>query len=202
MSSLPRLFTAILPPARIVTELGAALEADPRWPPPGWRPVPQERWHLTLCCHGAADPGVLARELETATGPARAPWLRLAGAVAFPRVVAAGLQAGDDTDARTLIGLVGAAGGDPGGFRAHLTLARTARHSDNPPGGSPPVGFVGSWWRPAEVCLVRSGFTSGSPRYTVLHRVALVLDDTAEPSAPHHRPDVGRSAVRAVGDTW
>jgi 2'-5' RNA ligase len=184
VTTLPRLFTALVPPPEALERLRARLAADPRrWPPEGWRAVPVSRWHLTLCFHGPADPGVLARELDERAAGRAAPWLRLAGAVAFRRVSAAGVEVSDPADAAALSALVRAAGGDLASFRAHLTVARTSRRSDVPPPGGPLAGFVGAWWRPAEVCLVRSDLTSGSPRYTVLHRVALHLDPArGEPS--------------------
>jgi 2'-5' RNA ligase len=196
-STLPRLFTAIWPPQPVVAELTGVLDADARWPLDGWRPIPSRRWHLTLCFHGEADPGVLARRLDSALDPgaglgagsgmAPAPWLRLAGAVSFARVIAARVRtAGPEHDA-ALAALVTAAGADPGGHRPHVTLARTARRCDTPPRGGPPAGFVGSWWRPEEICLVRSEMVSGAPRYTVLHRVALHVDHVST-AMPISRP--------------
>ena len=173
---MPRLFTAILPPPATVAALREVLDGDPGWPPEGWRPVPPERWHITLCFHGEADPGVLARRLDAAAGGAPAPSLRLAGAVAFARVSAVG----GDTGPGGLDALVRAADGDPGSFRPHVTVARTSRRSDAPPTAGPLARFTGRWWRPGEICLVRSDQVSGAPRYTVLHRVPLDLDQCTQ----------------------
>ncbi|MDQ2707340.1 MAG: RNA 2',3'-cyclic phosphodiesterase [Actinomycetota bacterium] len=190
---MSRLFTAVWPPSPAVAELHGALVADDGWPPEGWRSIPLQRWHLTLCFHGEADPGILARRLETEAGGAEAPWLRLASSVSFAHVIAAEVHAEPGTG---LAALVVAAGGDPGAYRPHVTVARTARRGDAPPRGGPLAGFVGSWWRPEEICLVRSELVSGGPRYTVLHRVPLQVDPALaaraeQPAAaetPHRAP--------------
>lgn len=177
---MPRLFTAIWLPPPVLAELSGVLDADPGWPPEGWRAVPASRWHLTLCFHGEADPGVLARRLDTRLAVhdrARAPWLRLAGAVSFAKVVAAEVCTGGPRHDEALAALVAAAGADPAGYRPHVTVARTSRRGDRPPRGGPLDRFAGCWWRPEEICLVRSEQVSGAPRYTVLHRVPLSLDD-------------------------
>ncbi|HEY2203583.1 MAG TPA: 2'-5' RNA ligase family protein [Pseudonocardia sp.] len=173
MTGLPRLFSTLWPPPSAVSALAGELAAAPDWPPEGWRATPAERWHVTLCFHGEAEPGVLARRLESRAGGLPAPRLRLAGAVSFPGVAAAGVAADGPGNAEALLGLVRAAGADPAGFRAHLTVARTSRRGDRPPAGGPPGRHPGPWWRPAEVCLVRSEITSNGRRYVVLHRVPL-----------------------------
>ncbi|MBV9313324.1 MAG: 2'-5' RNA ligase family protein [Pseudonocardia sp.] len=173
---MPRLFTALWPPQPAIAELRAALEQEHRWPPRGWRPVPPERWHVTLCFHGEADPDELARQLDVGVGGARAPWLRLAGAVSFPRVLAAGVSTSSRADAAALAALVRASGADPDGYRAHATVARSGRWADAPSAEGPLMGFLGSWWRPQEVCLVRSDLGSAGRRYVVIHRVALRAD--------------------------
>lgn len=183
--SLPRLFTAIWLPPPVLAELSAALGSAGDWPLEGWRPIPTRRWHLTVCFHGEADPGVLARRLDSrladgSYGRARAPRLRLAGAVSFASVIAAGVGTGGPADDDALATLVSAAGGDPAGYQPHVTVARTARRGDRPPVGGPVHRFTGSWWRPEEICLVRSEQVSGAPRYTTLHRVPLSSDETAD----------------------
>ncbi len=189
---MPRLFTAIWLPPPVLAELSGALAAAGDWPLDGWRPIPTRRWHLTVCFHGEADPGVLARRLDARLadgpyGPAPAPRLRLAGAVSFARVIAAGVQTGGPADTEALATLVAAAGGDPVSHEPHVTVARTARRGDRPPSGGPVHRFTGSWWRPEEVCLVRSDQVSGAPRYTTLHRVPLSCLDTADELAPAPR---------------
>jgi 2'-5' RNA ligase len=189
---MTRLFTALWPPRRVVSELETALTGGPatgadaaRWPPEGWRAIPSRRWHVTLCFHGEADPGVLARRLDSLATGLPAPWLRLAGAVSLGSVTAAVVHPAGPEDAAALAGLVSAAGADRATHRPHVSVARTSRRSDAPPAGGPLHRFRGSWWRPDEVCLVRSELSSGSPRYTVLHRVPL---RAVTPDPPPGRP--------------
>jgi len=178
---VPRLFTALWPTVPAVSALDGELTAHPDWPPESWRSTPTARWHLTLCFHGEAEPGVLARRLESRASGLPAPWLRLAGAVNFPRVAAVGVRTAGPAGTEALRELVVAAGGDPDGFRAHVTVARTSRRNDRPPPAGPLGRHLGPWWRPLEVCLVRSEPHSAGPRYTVLHRVPLTAPPTAAP---------------------
>lgn len=173
---MPRLFTALWLPQQVVSELDAALSGAGDWPPEGWRAIPFRRWHVTLCFHGEADPGVVVRSLDSAATGLTAPWLRLAGAVCLGAVTAAAVHPAAPEDRAALAELVSAAGADQDTHRPHVSVARTPRRSDSPPAGGPLESFKGSWWRPAEVCLVRSQLSSGSPRYTVLHRVPLHAD--------------------------
>jgi 2'-5' RNA ligase len=170
---MTRLFTALWPSRAAVLTLDGELSAHPDWPPEGWRATPTARWHVTLGFHGEAEPGVLARRLEARAGGLAAPWLRLAGTVSFPKVAAVGVLPAGAADADALAELVVAAGGDPASFRGHVTVARTSRRTDAPPSAGPLGRHRGPWWRPAEVCLVRSELSSAGPRYTVLHRVPL-----------------------------
>jgi 2'-5' RNA ligase len=171
---VPRLFTTLWPTRTVLDELVVALLAAERWPPPGWRAIPTDRWHLTLCFHGDADPEPLARHLAARIAGLRPPLLRLGGAVGFPSVLAAGVEAASATDTEALTALVAAAGGDPGRFRAHVTVARARRREATSP---PPVQVLreyrGSWWLPDAVCLVRSEEVLGARRYTVVHRESL-----------------------------
>lgn len=188
---MPRLFTAIWLPPQALAELSGALTTGSGWPPEGWRPIPARRWHLTVGFHGDADPGVLARRLDSrlAGGLGYAPRLRLAGAVSFSSVLAAVVRTGGPADDEALGTLVSAAGGDPTSYLPHVTVARTARRDDRPPRGGPVHRFAGSWWRPAEVCLVRSEQASGAPRYTTLHRVPIGHDEAARTPCPTHASD-------------
>ena len=205
-----RLFTALWPSAEAVHALHTELSGDQEWPPEGWRQVPTSRWHVTLSVHGETekdgiekdvidkdvDEGVLARRLEARAEGLAAPWLRLAGSVPLPRVVTAGLLSAppdpaDPTAAplgSALAALTEAAGTDPRRFLPHLTVARTSRRDDRPPAGGPPARHRGPWWRPEEVCLVLSESTSTGPRYSVLHRVPLIVDASAPPRAAPLRP--------------
>jgi RNA 2',3'-cyclic 3'-phosphodiesterase len=170
---MTRLFTALWPTRAAVAALDRELSEHPDWPPDGWRATPTVRWHVTLGFHGEAEPGVLARRLEARAGGLAAPWLRMAGTVSFPKVAAVAVLPAGAADADALAELVVAAGGDPASFRGHLTVARTSRRNDAPPSAGPLGRHRGPWWRPLEVCLVRSELRPAGPRYTVLHRVPL-----------------------------
>lgn len=203
MTVVARLFTALWPPPQAISELEAALSPPGppggvvahSWPPEGWRAIPSRRWHVTLCFHGDADAGVLARRLESHATGLVSPWLRLAGAVSLGSVIAAVVHPAGPEDAAAMAELVVAAGADRDTHLPHLSVARTSRRSDSPPAGGPLDRFTGSWWRPAEVCLVRSESPSGSPRYTVLHRVPLHIDP-ARGVAPSDAPQVAELSRR------
>lgn len=201
-----RLFTALRPPPEAISELDAALNGRTGWPPEGWRAIPPRRWHVTLCFHGEADPGVLARRLDAEAGGLTAPRLRLAGAVALGAVIAAEVHPAGRRDVAAMAALVVAAGADRAGHRPHVSVARTSRRADAPPAGGPLERFTGSRWSPEEVCLILSELSSGSPRYTVLHRVRLNTGTGTAPRTPGNphgsAPTPGRHAVRAECDTW
>lgn len=169
-----RLCTALWPAPDAVAALRSELADQPGWPPEGWRATPSSHWHVTLCSHGEAEPGVLARRLEAATAGLPAPLLRLAGGVALPEVAAVRVEVAGGPSADALAALVRAAGADPADYQGQLTVARRSRRRDRPPARSPLGGHRGPWWRPAEVCLVRAELGAGSPRYEVLHRVPLL----------------------------
>jgi 2'-5' RNA ligase len=193
MSTQPRLFTALWPPADALSALAGELAEERDWPPEGWRPIPTARWHVTVRFHGKAEPGVLARRLEARASGLAAPWLRLAGAVSLPRVASVAVHPFAESDAAALALLVRAAGGDPTDFGLHLAVARTARRDDAPPPAGPLARYRGPRWRPAEVCLVRSQPMSAGTRYTVLHRVPLT--EGAGP-ATQPRPTEGAPATQ------
>ncbi|MDQ4119787.1 MAG: RNA 2',3'-cyclic phosphodiesterase [Actinomycetota bacterium] len=165
-----RLFTALWPPADALDVLADTVTAVAE--PAGWRRVPRERWHLTLAFHGEDDPDRMASELDELTGAA-APRLRLAGAGSFPGVLWAGLETLEATDRAALDALVAGAGGDPGTFVAHLTLARRSGGRR----GRPALPDVppGPWWSPSEVLLVASERDATGIHYRPVHRVPLTV---------------------------
>lgn len=161
-----RLFTALWPPADAVAHLRAALPV--RWPD-GVRPVPPERWHVTLRFSGDdADAAECARRLRSVAG-APAPRLRLAGGGAFPGVLWAGVRPRGPADAAALSALATALGADPARFRPHLSVARTRR--DAPPDHLP--GYRGPLWTAGEVRLVAGERTADGARYRVVDVAAL-----------------------------
>lgn len=164
-----RLFTALWLPPDAVAALAAELPAGP---PPGWRAVDPQTWHLTLAFHGEADPGVLARRLEHSVRGTPGPRLRLAGAGAFEPVRWAGVETGDDR----LPALVEAAGGDVARFVPHVTVWRV-RPRPGPAAEPDPQptwgGHRGPWWTASEVLLVAGEPARRGTRFRVVHRVPL-----------------------------
>lgn len=141
--------------------------------PDGWRRVDPSSWHVTLAFHGEAQMGPLARRLEAAVYGAPSPLLRLRGAGAFAGVRWAGVEA---AQAERLAELVGAVGGRPAAFVAHVTVLRMRSRPGPDPGPDPPTPWaehVGPWWRPPEVLLVASEPARGGVRYRPVHRVPL-----------------------------
>ena len=161
-----RLFTALWPPAEVLPDVVV---------PDGWRPVPAERWHVTLAFHGVDDPAVRAADLDGRLSGARAPRLRLAGCGTFPGVLWAGVVAAGPDDLAVLHALVAGAGGDPDTYLPHLTLARARRRR------RPVVPYLppGPWWTPAEALLVASESDATGLHYRPVHRVPLERDVSA-----------------------
>jgi 2'-5' RNA ligase len=157
-----RLFTALWPPPQAIDALAAEVGEEV---PGGWRRTDVGTWHVTLAFHGDADPAASARRLDDAARGLVVPRLRLAGAGAFDGVRWAGVEVDG-----SLADLVTAAGGDPDGFVAHVTVLRRRTRSLADP-VTPWSGHVGPWWRPGEVLLVASEPGRGGVRYRVVHRV-------------------------------
>ncbi|MCX2732945.1 RNA 2',3'-cyclic phosphodiesterase [Saccharopolyspora sp. NFXS83] len=175
---LPRLFTAVWPPREAIDHLlGVLDETGLERAGAGlrrFRLVPSRQWHLTLCFHGPADPAARAALLDDRVPEATAPRLRLAGAGTFRGVLWAGVEPAADSDARALRALVLAAGGDPDGFRAHLTLARwNAGRPDRRALLARLGDCAGPWWDASEVALVRSDQEPAGSVYRTVHSVAV-----------------------------
>lgn len=187
-----RTFTAIWPPQEATRHLAAAVETVRSARPDqlaratgglrGFRFVPPERWHLTLCFHGDdADPERLeerltrrlARVARQRPSP-RGPRLRMAGGGVFRGVLWIGVEPAGDGDAAVLRMLAGAAGADPDSFRAHLTVARWAsgRAQRNLLSGLF-EDYAGPWWGVREIAIVCSERQEGALAYRTAHRVAL-----------------------------
>lgn len=180
-----RLFTAVWPSDDSRRHLAAAVDAARRAAEfdeaaaslRRFRWVPSERWHLTLRFHGDdADPDDVGRRLadRVASLPRgdRAPRLRLAGAGVFRTTLWVGAEPAGEQDAAMLRSLVGAAGGDPDSYVAHLTVARWGSGRPRAAALTEPLrGYVGPWWPVRDLAVVSSERTAGQPVYRTLSRV-------------------------------
>jgi 2'-5' RNA ligase len=177
-------FTALWPPREAIDDLGAAIDRLRAQPDlvseasvslRGFRFIPPERWHVTLCFHGETDfaeqDRLSARLDRRVPKLAAAPRLRLTGAGVFRGVLWVGVEPDQDDDV-ALRALVRAAGADPNGFHGHLTVARWAR-------GSPDravlrallADYAGPRWTADSVALVRSELEKGARKYRTVHTV-------------------------------
>lgn len=178
-----RLFTALWPSDEAVRHLSEAIaDLDPARVTEAtagvrkFRLTAPERWHLTLRFHGDdADPQRVADRLDrrmahiTAAAP---PTLRLTGSGTFRGVLWTGVEPAAETDRLALRELVRAAGGDPHGFRAHLSIARWASgRADRRWMPGLLAGYTGPWWTAGELAVMRSDQGEGGPVYRAVHRV-------------------------------
>ncbi|KAA5831080.1 2'-5' RNA ligase family protein [Saccharopolyspora hirsuta] len=181
-----RLFTALWPSGEAVRHLSAAVDRLDRERLAAataglrkFRFSAPDRWHLTLCFHGDdADQDEVTERLDRrvarllTTDPAP-PRLRLAGSGTFRGVLWIGVEPATDDDDRALR----AAGGDPHGYRAHLTIARWASGRGDRellPGLF--TGYAGPWWESRELTVVRSDLREGGPAYRTVHRVGVTRE--------------------------
>ncbi|MEV0905671.1 RNA 2',3'-cyclic phosphodiesterase [Streptomyces hokutonensis] len=188
-----RLFAALLPPERVLAELGAVVDelrqlpdADTlRWTGrPGWPHGGAVNWHFTLAFYGEVDADVvpeLSARLERAArrtepfglavrgggqfGQGRALWAGAEGDLAALRLLADRCEAA----ARK----AGVEMGDHRRYRPHLTLARSRDAADVRPYLDRLDEFAGRAWTVDELVLVRSdlprsGVPGEQPRYEVV----------------------------------
>ncbi|MCI3224011.1 RNA 2',3'-cyclic phosphodiesterase [Streptomyces sp. NP-1717] len=190
-----RLFAAVLPPARAVDELAAAVDRRVRGLPGAeeMRWTGQAGWHFTLAFMGEVDDGLvpeLTERLGRAAHRTEAFSLRLRGGGHFGgRALWAG-AAGGTAELRRLAERADAAARRTGlpmeehrTYRPHLTLARTRTETDLRPYVAALDGFEGTAWQVGELALVRSrlpvaGVPGEQPRYETLVRCP-----TARPAA-------------------
>jgi 2'-5' RNA ligase len=179
-----RLFVAVVPPEPALEDLEEFL-APRRESAPQLRWTVQEQWHVTL----AFMPDVDARDLDELcerlgrAAARRTPMrLSLGGGGAFPnpgraKVLYAGVHAEQLEELRRLaVGSRAAAnkagaevGG--GGFRAHVTLARSGRPFEATKLLRVLDGYHGPEWAADEVTLIESHLGEGPrkrPRYELL----------------------------------
>jgi 2'-5' RNA ligase len=173
---VPRLFSALVPPAAALDHLATWLADHPTDTPVRWSP--RDRWHVTLGFFGDDDdPDRRTKWLRRRVAGRPAPTLRLAGAGTFPGVLWTAVHTGTETDARRLARLAQAAGAgraDRFGFHPHLTLARW--RSGTPDSAALIAvfaGYTGPWFTPDELLLMRSVLGSGGPTYTTVDRLPL-----------------------------
>lgn len=181
-----RLFTAVLPPESVVTELAGYLEPRREAGIEHWRWTRPDGWHLTTAF--MASVSALAKEqlfegLAEAVQRVPAFTVGIQGAVCFPhaaraRVLAMGIGRGSDA----LAALAGTcrrqaarAGASPDGatFHGHLTLARARRPFDATKWFHVVDAFPGWEWLADEVVLVESHMGDPGNRYEVLERFPL-----------------------------
>lgn len=187
------MFSALWPSATAIEHLRSAVDPSGRyWQRVtaglrGFRFIPVDRWHLTLCFYGDdADPDELAERLDAnlaALGPltgdghdadeAGALRLRFDGAGTFRGVLWVGVREADG-DTTALTRLARAVGADGDDFRPHVTVARWR---GGPPRTSeltsPLHGYTGVPWRASSVDLVASEQGGDGPRYRTLARFPL-----------------------------
>jgi 2'-5' RNA ligase len=145
----------------------------------GFRFLPQQNWHVTLCFHGRRPDDAeqdrlgarLDRRLSRVSGTPR---VRLAGCGLFRGVLWVGVRPDSDGDAAILREMVRAAGSDPRDFHGHLTVARWASgRPDRAAMRGLLSGYAGPWWTVSSVALVRGDQEAGARVYRTVHRVEL-----------------------------
>lgn len=181
-----RLFTGLWPTREAVRDLSGTVDRISARRPGeldaatanlrGFRFVPSARWHLTLRFHGDdAEPEELGEQLAgrvRAAGPAP-PRMRLAGSGTFAGVLWLGVEPAGEDDERGLRELVRAAGGDPGGHRPHVTVARWSSGRPRRALAGLLADYAGPWFEVDEVALVRSDRRPSGAEYTTLRQVRL-----------------------------
>lgn len=209
-----RLFVALLPPPAAVAELAGAAAPlrrlpgarDLRWTPP-------ESWHLTLAFLGET-PDALRPDLDERLARAarrHGPYdLRLAGGGRFGDRALWAAAEGDlpglarlARSVRAAARRAGAAADEEHGFRAHLTLARTARARPVRlrPFAAELAGFRGASWTADTLCLVsstapRSGVPGEQPRYDTVAAWPLGAAAPEADAPADDRPDAPADARR------
>ncbi|MFJ6657641.1 RNA 2',3'-cyclic phosphodiesterase [Streptomyces sp. NPDC091377] len=188
-----RLFAAVLPPAPVVAELAASVDALRALPGgEGLRWTEPSGWHFTLAFYGEVADDVVPELSERLARAARrtAPFalaVRGGGQFGRGRALWAG-AAGDLAALRLLAGRADAAGRKAGvameehrRYRAHLTLARSRAAWEVAEYVRVLDLFAGREWAVDELTLVRSrlpvsGVAGEQPRYEVVGRWALGSD--------------------------
>jgi 2'-5' RNA ligase len=169
-----RLFSAFVPPAAVHDHLAFYLEGKLA----GVRRIPRENWHITLGFFGNGDDiRRRARWLVRRVGRRPAPRLRLAAAGSFPGVLWIGVRPDAEAGRKSLERVAQAAGAGRRGFRPHVTVARWRSGTVDRQAAQDLVesldDYVGPWFTPSEVVLMRSDQGTSGPVYTSILGVPL-----------------------------
>jgi 2'-5' RNA ligase len=178
---MPRLFSALVPPAAVLGHLSDFLATHTADRDKALRWTPADNWHITLGFFGDDDDPVRrSKWLHRRADGRPAPRLRLAGGGTFPGVLWVGV---DTDDVTVLARLAQAAGAGRRGYRPHLTLARwRSGEVDQAKLIELFDGYTGPWFIPDELLLMRSDFPGAGnggtlerrgPTYTTVDRVSL-----------------------------
>jgi RNA 2',3'-cyclic 3'-phosphodiesterase len=149
-----RLFVALIPPPAVRTRLAAALPPLPAGHQ--FRPVPPDRWHVTLAFLGEVPDDAPLRPPLTAAATATGPLaLTVTGAATFPSALYLGVDGPGLADLAARVRDELLAAGQPAGdrrrWRGHLTIARGRAVRMVP--GLPRVPVA---WRAHRMSLVHS----------------------------------------------
>jgi len=163
-----RLFSAVWPSEPALVHLARAVGRVQL--PAGMRPVPPEKWHLTLAFYGNdASLPERAGYLDEQLAGLAAPTLRLAGAGTFAGVLWVGVRPVTPRDREALRALASATGAGRK-FQPHVTVARWRLDRPGSWLAEQLAGYRGPAWTASRVTLVRSDLGAG---YTTVHGVAL-----------------------------
>jgi 2'-5' RNA ligase len=176
-----RLFVAIDVPDHVASEVEAAI-APLRASAPGLRWITSGAWHLTVAFFGSVDAPLLP-QIEAAVARAAAGshafTLRLSGTAGTfsGGVLWAGLEPAPLLDELAAALRVHAAAlglpGEDRPFRAHLTLARTARGTRLPEDLVERYDGPRSPWTVRSIALMRSRLAVGGAKYEICRRFEL-----------------------------
>ena len=153
------LFVALVPPPEAIAALELAVDSlRERRPELGW--IPADRWHVTMCFLGRAEPSdELSARLARVAHRHEAPALQIVGGGRFgDRVLFAKLH-GDLRPLATGVTRAAQRAGyqvEERPFRAHLTLARARRTKvDLRPLAAALAAVEGPAWMARELILLR-----------------------------------------------
>ncbi len=187
MTALARAFVAIVPPARVLDAMEAALA--PLRAMPGVRWTSRAHWHLTLRFLGPVpDVEALSAAATVAFAGASPPTVALGGLGAFPfarraTVVWVGVTSGEDgladlaARADQAAGSVGLVADEGREYRPHVTVARAARPVDARTVTEADPLPIGAPWVADEVVLFESTLGRDGARHVARTRFTLTAPE-------------------------